>query len=99
VKVDVEGMDFKVIKGFGDQIKNVRVVQFEYGIFNIASHDLLSDFCRHFKHNGFIVGKIFPNSVNFFEYHFNMENFHGSNYLAVRNEEKDLISNLSRFGA
>jgi FkbM family methyltransferase len=99
LKVDTEGMDLKVIRGFGDQIKNVRVVQFEYGIFDIASRDLLRDFCRHFKNNGFIVGKIFPRSVNFFEYHFNMENFHGSNYLAVRNEEKDLIKNLSKFGA
>lgn len=99
VKVDVEGMDLKVIKGFGDQLKNVRTVQFEYGIFNIASHDLLCDFCKYFKDNGFVVGKIFPKYVKFFEYHFNMENFHGSNYLAVRNEEKELIGKLSRYGA
>jgi FkbM family methyltransferase len=99
LKIDVEGMEFKVIQGFADRIKNVRVVQFEYGIFNIASHDLLSDFCWYLKRNGFVVGKIFPKCVNFFEYHFNMENFHGSNYLAVRNEEKELIRDLSEFGA
>jgi FkbM family methyltransferase len=99
VKIDVEGMDLKVVRGLGDQIRNVRVVQFEYGVFNIASHDLLSDFCRHFKNHGFIVGKIFPRSVNFFEYHWDMENFHGSNYLAVRNEETELIRRLARFGA
>jgi FkbM family methyltransferase len=99
LKVDVEGMDLKVIEGFGAQIKNVKVVQFEYGIFNIASHDLLSDFCGLFKNSGFVVGKIFPNSVNFFDYQFDMENFHGANYLAVRNNEKELIRSLSRFGA
>ncbi|MFH1387063.1 MAG: FkbM family methyltransferase [bacterium] len=99
LKIDVEGMDLKVIKGFGDQIKKVRVIQFEYGIFNIASHDLLYDYCRYFKQNGFIVGKIFPNYVYFFEYHFNMENFYGSNYLAVRNDEKEIIKKLSQFGA
>jgi len=96
LKVDVEGMDFKVIKGFEERIKNVRVVQFEYGIFNVASHDLLNDFCQHFKANGFVVGKIFPKTVRFFDYYFNMENFHGSNYLAVRSDEKELISKLSK---
>ncbi len=98
LKVDVEGMDFKVIEGFGDQIKNVKVVQFEYGIFNIASRHLLTDFYRHFKNNGFVVGKIFPKSVNFFDYNFDMENFQGSNYLAVKSEENKLISSLSHFG-
>jgi len=98
LKVDVEGMDLRVIKGFGDRIENVRAVQFEYGVFNIASHDLLSDFCQFFKGHGFTVGKVFPRTVDFFEYHFNMENFHVSNYLAVRNDDKDLIARLTKFG-
>lgn len=98
LKVDVEGMDLKVIKGFGEQIKHVRVVQFEYGIFNISSHDLLSDFCKYFKDNSFVVGKIFPKYVKFFEYHFNMENFHGSNYIAVKSDEIELIEKLSQYG-
>jgi len=70
-KIDVEGMDFQVIKGFEDEIRNVRVVQFEYGILNISSHGLLADFCRHLYDNGFVVGKILPRCVKFFEYHFN----------------------------
>ncbi len=97
LKIDVEGMDYKVIEGFGEQIKKARVVQFEYGIFNIGSHDLLSDFCNLFKNNGFVVGKVFPNSVQFFDYHFNMENFHGSNYLAVRKDETALIEKLASY--
>jgi FkbM family methyltransferase len=96
LKIDVEGMELKVLKGFEDKIKLARVVQFEYGIFNIGSHDLLADFCKFFKDNGFAVGKIFPNYVNFFKYHFDMENFHGSNFLAVRKDEKELISKLSK---
>lgn len=94
VKIDVEGMDFKVIQGFGDLLTNVRALQFEYGIFNISSHDLLADFCRYFNERGFVVGKIFPRHVNFFEYHFHMENFHGSNYVAVKANETDLIETL-----
>jgi FkbM family methyltransferase len=91
VKIDVEGMDLKVIRGFADRLRDVRVIQFEYGIFNIASHDLLSDFYRHLHEHGFIVGKIFPKRVAFADYHFDMENFHGSNYLAVREDEPELI--------
>ncbi len=97
VKIDVEGMDLRVIKGFEDDIRIVKVIQFEYGIFNISSHDLLSDFYNYLTGKGFVIGKIFPHYVNFFEYHFNMENFHGSNFIAVRSEEKELIKKLSTF--
>lgn len=99
VKIDVEGMDLQVIKGFEEQLKNVRAMQFEYGIFNISSHDLLADFCRHLRDKGFVVGKIFPKRVVFFEYHFNRENFHGSNYVAVRNDETLLIEMLQSCSA
>jgi len=98
VKIDVEGMDLKVIKGFENEIDKVRVIQFEYGIFNIASHDLLTDFCYFLNTRGFIVGKIFPLVVQFFEYQFQFENFHGSNYIAVRKDDMKLIDDLKRFG-
>lgn len=99
VKIDVEGMDLKVIQGFEDLLRNVRALQFEYGIFNISSHDLLADFCRHLKGQGFVVGKVFPRCVGFFDYHFFMESFHGSNYVAVRADEKALIERLQSYGA
>ena len=95
LKIDVEGMDLRVIKGFEDAITKVRALQFEYGIFNISSHDLLADFCQHLKRYGFVVGKVFPKSVTFFDYDYNMENFHGSNYVAVRRDDTSLISALS----
>ncbi len=94
VKIDVEGMDLKVIKGFEEQLRNIKVIQFEYGIFNISSHDLLIDFYNYLRKMGFVVGKIFPRYVNFFEYHFNMENFHGSNFIAVRENETEIIKAL-----
>ena len=94
VKIDVEGMDYRVIKGFDEFITNIKVVQFEYGIFNISSHDLLADFCKYFKDNDFIVGKIFPKHVAFFDYHFNYETFHGGNFLAVKSNETELIAKL-----
>lgn len=94
VKIDVEGMDLKVIQGFEETLCRVRALQFEYGVFNIASHDLLADFCRVLKSHGFMIGKIFPRTVRFFDYHFEMENFHGSNYIAVKTDESSLIKAL-----
>jgi len=98
VKIDVEGMDLKVIKGFGDKIRCVRAFQFEYGIFNIASHDLLADFYKYLNEKGYIIGKIFPNCVTFLDYNFSMENFHGSNFLAIRSDEILLINRLKSYG-
>jgi FkbM family methyltransferase len=94
LKIDTEGSDLRVIKGFGDEIKKFKVIQFEYGIFNIQSKDLLRDFYTYLSDNGFIVGKIFPNYVDFSLYHFNLENFHGGNFLAVNKNEKSLISDF-----
>lgn len=99
LKVDVEGMDLKVLKGFEDKLKQVRIIQFEYGIFNISSHDLLSDFCDYLDTMGFVVGKIFPGYVDFFVYHFDKENFYGGNYLAVKRGEEEMIRRLSQRGA
>ncbi|PCJ57470.1 MAG: hypothetical protein COA79_15680 [Planctomycetota bacterium] len=99
VKIDVEGMDLQVIKGFEDQLQNVCAVQFEYGIFNISSHDLLADFYNYLINSGFVVGKIYPRYVAFQEYHYNLENFHGSNFLAVKSNEKELISKLQSYSS
>ena len=98
VKTDVEGMDLQVIKGFGEKITLVRALQFEYGVFNIGSHDLLADFWDYLTGHGFLVGKLFPRCVVFSDYRLDMENFYGSNYVAVRADHTDLIAQLRTRG-
>ena len=98
LKIDVEGMDLRVIKGFGDELRRVRVIQFEYGVFNISSRDLLGDFWVYLTDRGYAVGKIYPRSVDFFQYHYDRENFLGNNYVAVRREEQALIVQLAHGG-
>jgi len=95
LKIDVEGMDLKVLKGFGEKLKSVKAIQFEYGIFNISSHDLLSDFFVFLEGLGFVIGKVYPTHVHFFKYHFEHEDFGGNNYVAVRDDEHELIDRLS----
>jgi FkbM family methyltransferase len=95
LKIDTEGSDLRVIKGFEEEINKVKVIQFEYGIFNIQSKDLLIDFYNYLEVQGFKVGKVFPNHVDFSKYHFSMENFHGGNFIAVDKKESTLIEQLS----
>lgn len=97
LKIDVEGMELKVLEGFGDNLKSIRVIQFEYGIFNISSRDLLIDFFTLLGDHDFLIGKIYPKYVDFFEYHFSREDFGGHNYLAVKSNESALISQF-RYG-
>jgi len=96
LKIDVEGNELNILKGFGDQIKKVRIIQFEYGIYNIVTKDLLIDFFKFFKKYDYIIGKIFPNNVEFFEYSFDYENFLGANYIAVRRNDFELINLLKK---
>ena len=94
LKIDVEGMDLQVIKGYGDRLSQIRVIQFEYGIFNIASRDLLIDFHALLTSAGFLVGKIYPRTVQFFDYHYVREDFLGNNFLAVKEDETELLARL-----
>ncbi|MEH6587160.1 MAG: FkbM family methyltransferase [Halioglobus sp.] len=94
LKIDTEGMDLRVIRGFDLLLDRVKIIQFEYGIFNISSHDLLGDYCHYLDKKGFRVGKIFPRHVDFFNYNWRNENFYGGNYLAVRKSNQKLINAL-----
>ena len=94
LKIDVEGMDFKVLKGFEDLLGAVKIIQFEYGIFNIASRALLLDVFNLLEPRGFLIGKIYPKYVEFFDYHFSREDFGGHNYIAVKKEQHDLLAKL-----
>lgn len=97
LKIDVEGADYLVLKGFTKTIdmKKVDLIQFEYGRANIFSKFLLYDFYLFLKEKGYQVGKIYPNYVEFRDYSVSHEDFIGPNFLAVRKERSDLIDLLS----
>jgi FkbM family methyltransferase len=84
LKLDVEGAEHLVLQGLEANLRRqgVRFVQFEYGQKNIFTHFLLRDFYQLFAAHGYIVGKIYPDYVEFREYDLNDEDFIGSNYLA-----------------
>ena len=96
LKIDVEGMEGKVLQGFRQSLqqKKIAVIQFEYGLVNVKAQFLLADFHLMFRSLGYIVGKIYPTYVDFSEYAYIREDFIGSNYLAVDQARGDLIDLL-----
>ena len=92
LKIDVEGMEESVLRGFQHTFSEhrIRLVQFEYNTTNIVSKFLLRDAHHLFNALGYRVGKLYPNHVQFREYHFRQEDFCGPNMIAVRKEDKEL---------
>lgn len=54
LKIDTEGYELKVIKGFGDKIDNVDIIQFEYGGTWKDINIKLLDMVEYLKPHGFI---------------------------------------------
>lgn len=96
LKIDVEGMEPQVLRGFEAMLRNKRIdmVQFEYGRGNIVTRHMLRDICRFFEELGYVTGKIFPNYVDFRAYDLADEDFLGPNYLACNKEKTGHIAAL-----
>lgn len=93
LKLDVEGLEPVVLKGFSRMLaeKRIRMVQFEYGQINLQARFFLGDFHELLGGYGMKLGKIFPNYVDFQEYHFTQDTLSGPNFLAVDECEHDLL--------
>lgn len=85
LKLDVEGAEHLVLYGFGELLtpQTVPVIQFEYGMVNIATKFLLRDFYEFLGSRGYRVGKLYPDYVRFREYRFEDEDFRGPNFIAA----------------
>ncbi|MGH7940521.1 MAG: FkbM family methyltransferase [Limisphaerales bacterium] len=97
LKMDVEGSEHLVLRGFGDMIHPgaIPVIQFEYGMGSIVTKFLLKDFYEYFRSRGYKVGKLFPNSIRFREYRLQDENFLGPNYVAASPEMAQLLKGVA----
>lgn len=97
LKIDTEGLDHEVIQGATRLLmsRKVRLVQFEYGPWAIETRFLLKDFYSTFARYNYVVGKVYPRSVEFGEWNPELEDFRGLNFVAVRAEDRDLVETLS----
>jgi hypothetical protein len=91
VKIDVEGAEYRVLKGFGEHLRRqaVQCVQFEYGAFSTQTRFLLSDYYSLLS-QAYWIGKIFPTYVDFRDYDWSMDDFRFSNYCCVLKSRPDL---------
>lgn len=92
LKIDVEGMEGLVLRGFHDMLAGhrIRLLQFEYNTTNIVSGFLLRDAYQLLGKHGYHVGKLYPNHVEFREFHYRHEDFCGPNMIALRPEDDAL---------
>lgn len=97
LKIDTEGHEFKVVKGFENMIAEGRVgiIQFEYGYANVLTKDLLIDFYRMLIPLGYTLGLQTPKGVYFKDYILTDENFQGPNYVAVSPLKPEYVALLS----
>lgn len=90
LKVDVEGGEMDVFLGLEGAIskRKIRVIQFEYGIINIRTKNLLLDFYLFFETHGYVLGKLYPKGVEFRAYDVKHEDFIGPNFVAVQKDDE-----------
>ena len=97
LKIDVEGAEKKVLRGFKDMLgsRAIRLIQFEYNRGAIIGDFLLKDAYEFFSAFGYKLGKLVPEGVLFHDYHYSYENFVGPNYVACREDDIDLQNLIS----
>jgi FkbM family methyltransferase len=85
VKVDVEGHEMEVLRGFAPLIQPRRIgfVQFEYGVFALQRGILLRHFYEFFG-PGYSIGRLMPASVEYCAYDWRLEGPNFGNYVAGR---------------
>lgn len=84
-KIDIEGHELEALAGFGEAIKHISVIQFEFGGCNIDTRNFFQDFWYFFQENGFDLHRISPiGLIPIPSYRAIDEFFSTTNYLAKR---------------
>ena len=83
VKIDVEGHELDVLKGFGDLIYKIRVIQFEFGGTDVDTRTFFRDFWIFFNEKNFSIFRMSPlGLIKIKKYNVREECFLYSNFIA-----------------
>jgi FkbM family methyltransferase len=99
LKIDVEGVDHLVLKGFSNLLsnKNIRLIQFEYGYTHGDAKFLMRDFYKLFNEYGYAIGRLTKKGVSFEPWNYKMNDFKsGPNYIAVKKDDAEIIKFLGK---
>lgn len=94
LKIDVEGAEHLVLKGFSDMLSKgaIKAIQFEYGYTNADAKFLIKDFYKLLEGYDYLIGPLKPSGVLFMDFDYALNDFNsGPNYVAVHKSQKDLI--------
>ena len=86
IKIDVEGFELDILNGFGILIKNIKLIQFEFGGANIDTRTYFQDFWYFFQDKDFSLFRINPRGVTkILNYSEDLECFLTTNFIALNN--------------
>jgi FkbM family methyltransferase len=86
VKIDTEGAELEVLFSFGNFIKNIKFIQFEFGRCNLDSKTTFLDFYLFFKKNKYTMYRIQPGGLKKInDYSWNEEIYISSNFICANN--------------
>jgi FkbM family methyltransferase len=85
LKMDVEGHELDILHGAAETLKNIKIIQFEFGGSNIDTRTFFQDFWYFFQELGFEIYRLGPaRSFLIRAYSERDESFRATNYVAVR---------------
>jgi hypothetical protein len=85
LKMDVEGHEFEILQGASETLKDIRIVQFEFGGSNIDTKTFFQDFWYFFMELGFQIYRLTPSGPKIIgAYSEQDETFRATNYFAIR---------------
>lgn len=85
LKLDIEGHELSALLGATETLRQIEIVQFEFGGGNIDSHTYFQDFWYFFTDLEFDLHRLTPTGLNrVAEYSEMLEVFRPTNYFAVR---------------
>lgn len=92
LKVDVEGLDLAVLRGFSDALARgqVGLIQFEFTMWAAITRTWLHDFYDLLEPFGFQLGKVYPSYVDWREWHPEHEIFVRANFVALHRSRDDM---------
>ena len=97
LKIDVEGAEHLVLKGFSDMLSEgaIKAIQFEYGYTHADAKFLIKDFYKLLKGYDYLIGPLKPSGVLFMDFDYALNDFKsGPNYVAVHKSQKDIIDKV-----
>jgi FkbM family methyltransferase len=95
VKIDCDGHDFHVLRGFKQILQQKRpLVQFEYSDFWIGAGARLRDACAFLRGAGYLTYKMFPDKLVGFKFNPLLETFGYQNVVAVPAEFEKLSAKV-----